>query len=62
MQFRVVFDTMEADDRLYNDYFLEVDNGDKRCEPLIISYWIVVDKLKRLWNVLCNNTLVVSTP
>ncbi|KAF8093773.1 hypothetical protein N665_0378s0003 [Sinapis alba] len=30
LQFKVAFDRMEAEDRLYNDYFLEVDNGAKR--------------------------------
>ncbi|KAF8114947.1 hypothetical protein N665_0031s0037 [Sinapis alba] len=33
LQFKVAFDRMEAEDRLYNDYFLEVDNRAKRCGP-----------------------------
>ncbi|XP_048620335.1 zinc finger BED domain-containing protein RICESLEEPER 2-like [Brassica napus] len=60
LQFRVAFDKMEDEDRLYNDYFLEVENGAKRCGPPAISDWNAVEKLKRFLIIFYNSTLVVS--
>ena len=60
LQFRVAFDKMEAEDRLYNDYFLEVENGAKRCGLPAISDWNAVEKLKRFLIIFYNSTLVVS--
>lgn len=61
LQFRVAFDSMEAEDRLYNDYFLEVENGVKRQGPPDVVDWNAVDKLKRFLIIFYNSTLVVST-
>ena len=60
LQFRVAFDRMEAEDRLYNDYFLEVENGVKRCGPPGLSDWNAVEKLRRFLVIFYNSTLVVS--
>lgn len=32
-KFKVAFDKMEAEDKLYNDYFCEFENGAKRIGP-----------------------------
>lgn len=60
LQFRAAFDRMEAEDRLYNDYFLEMDNGVRRCGPPASRDWSVVEKLKRFLVIFYNSTLVVS--
>ena len=60
LQFRVAFDRMEAEDMLYNDYFLEVENGVKKQGPPDVVDWNVVDKLKRFLIIFYNSTLVVS--
>ena len=60
LQFRVAFDRMEAEDRLYNDYFLEMDNGVKRCGPPDSRDWSAVEKLKRFLVIFYNSTLVIS--
>ncbi|XP_056854989.1 zinc finger BED domain-containing protein RICESLEEPER 2-like [Raphanus sativus] len=60
LQFRVAFDKMEAEDRLYNDYFLEVENGVKRQGPPDVIDWNAVEKLKRFLIIFYNSTLVVS--
>lgn len=60
LQFRVAFDKMEAEDRLYNDYFLEMDNGVKRCGPPALRDWSAGKKLNRFLVIFYNSTLVVS--
>ena len=60
LQFKAAFDRMEAEDRLYNDYFLEVDNGAKRCGPPEAWDWKAVEKLIRFLVIFYNSTLVVS--
>ena len=60
LQFKAAFDRMEAEDRLYNDYFLEVDNGAKRCGPPASWDWKAVEKLIRFLVIFYNSTLVVS--
>ncbi|XP_013633166.1 PREDICTED: zinc finger BED domain-containing protein RICESLEEPER 2-like [Brassica oleracea var. oleracea] len=60
LQFRDAFDRMEAEDMLYNDYFLEVENGVKRQGPPDVVDWNAVDKLKRFLIIFYNSTLVVS--
>ncbi|XP_033130756.1 zinc finger BED domain-containing protein RICESLEEPER 2-like isoform X1 [Brassica rapa] len=60
LQFRTAFDRMEAEDRLYNDYFLEMENGVKRCGPPSLRDWSAVEKLKRFLIIFYNSTLVVS--
>ncbi|XP_013607631.1 PREDICTED: zinc finger BED domain-containing protein RICESLEEPER 2-like [Brassica oleracea var. oleracea] len=59
LQFRTAFDRMEAEDRLYNDYFLEMENGVKRCGPPSLRDWSAVEKLKRFLIIFYNSTLVV---
>ncbi|XP_013589576.1 PREDICTED: zinc finger BED domain-containing protein RICESLEEPER 2-like [Brassica oleracea var. oleracea] len=60
LQFRTAFDRMEAEDRLYNDYILEMENGVKRCGPPSLRDWSAVEKLKRFLIIFYNSTLVVS--
>lgn len=60
LQFKVAFDRMEAEDRLYNDYFLEVENGAKRFGPPDSWDWKAVEKLIRFLVIFYNSTLVVS--
>ncbi|XP_033144303.1 zinc finger BED domain-containing protein RICESLEEPER 2-like [Brassica rapa] len=60
LQFKAAFDRMEAEDRLYNDYFIEVDNGAKRCGPPASWDWKAVEKLIRFLVIFYNSTLVVS--
>ena len=60
LQFRVAFEKMEAEDRLYNDYFLDTENGVKRCGPPGYGDWSAVDKLKRFLVIFYNSTLVIS--
>ena len=60
LQFRAAFDRMEVGDRLYNDSFLEMENGAKRCGPLSLRDWSAVEKLKRFLIIYYNITLVVS--
>ena len=60
LQFKVAFDRIEAEDRLYNDYFFEVDNGAKRCGPPTSWDWKAVEKLITFLVIFYNNTLVVS--
>ncbi|XP_056863739.1 zinc finger BED domain-containing protein RICESLEEPER 2-like [Raphanus sativus] len=60
LQFKIAFDRMEAEDRLYNDYFLEVDNGVKRCGPPTSRDWKAVEKLIRFLVIFYNSTLIVS--
>ncbi|XP_013627371.1 PREDICTED: zinc finger BED domain-containing protein RICESLEEPER 2-like [Brassica oleracea var. oleracea] len=60
LQFKVAFDKMETEDRLYNDYFLEVENGVKRCGPPAASDWSGVEKLIRFLVIFYNSTLIVS--
>lgn len=51
---------MEAEDRLYNDYFLEVENGVTKQGPPTIADWNALEKLKRFLIIFYNSTLVVS--
>lgn len=60
LEFRVAFNKMEAEDRLYNDYFLEFDNGIKRIGPPEMVDWKAIERLVRFLVIFYNSTLVVS--
>ncbi|XP_019082738.1 PREDICTED: zinc finger BED domain-containing protein RICESLEEPER 3-like [Camelina sativa] len=60
IDFRVTFDRMEAEDKMYNDYFNEVDNGEKKIGPPTRADWNVVERLVRFLIIFYNSTLVVS--
>lgn len=60
LEFRVAFNKMEAEDRLYNDYFLEFDNGIKRIGPPEMVDWKAIERLVRFFVIFYNSTLVVS--
>ncbi|KAF8108440.1 hypothetical protein N665_0109s0061 [Sinapis alba] len=60
MKFRLAFDKMEAEDRLYNDHFNETENGNKRIGPPAIDDWNVVQRLVKFLIIFYNSTLVVS--
>ncbi|KAL0785403.1 hypothetical protein Bca101_001649 [Brassica carinata] len=60
IKFRLAFDKMEAEDRLYNDHFNETENGTKRVGPPAIDDWNVVQRLVKFLHIFYNSTLVVS--
>ncbi|XP_033145843.1 zinc finger BED domain-containing protein RICESLEEPER 2 isoform X1 [Brassica rapa] len=60
LEFRVAFNKMEAEDMLYNDYFLEFDNGIKRIGPPEMVDWKAIERLVRFLVIFYNSTLVVS--
>ena len=60
MKFRVAFDKMEQEDKLYNDYFMEMDKGEKRIGPPMFTDWKAVEMLGRFLVIFYNSTLVVS--
>jgi len=61
LKFRVAFDKMEAEDKLYNDHFLEVtDKGKKREGPPRYHDWRSIERLCRFLVIFYNSTLVVS--
>ena len=59
-KFKVAFNKMVAEDKLYNDYFCEIEAGAKRIGPPDHSDWNAVDKLCRFLVIFYNSTLVVS--
>lgn len=60
LEFRLAFDKMEAEDRLYNDYFMEFDGGAPRVGPPATVDWHAVERLVRFLIIFYNSTLVVS--
>ena len=61
LKFRIVFDKMETEDNLYNDYFMEVgDKGKKRAGPPQYADWKAIERLRRFLVIFYNSTLVVS--
>jgi len=60
MEFRLAFDKMEAEDKLYNDYFNEVDDGNSKIGPPTRADWNAVERLVRFLIIFYNSTLVVS--
>ena len=59
-KFKVAFDKMEAEDRLYNDHFSEFENGASRVGPPQQRDWSAVEKLCQFLIIFYNSTLVVS--
>lgn len=51
---------MSAEDKLYNDYFLEVEKGKKRVGPPEISDWTAVKRLAKFFKIMYNSPLVLS--
>lgn len=47
IKFRLAFDKMEAEDKLYNDYFQEVENGNKKIGPPTTDDWKALEMLVR---------------
>lgn len=45
LMFRKAFDRMEAEDKLYNDYFQEKPDGRKRIDPPVKADWDAIDRL-----------------
>lgn len=60
LKFKVAFDKMEGEDKLYNDHFSEFENGEKRVGPPQQRDWNAVEKLCRFLLIFYNSTLVVS--
>ncbi|EOA23128.1 hypothetical protein CARUB_v100024710mg, partial [Capsella rubella] len=60
LKFRSAFDRMEAEDKLYNDYFSESIDGIKRTGPPTKHDWDEIERLVRFLVIFYNSTLVVS--
>ncbi|XP_010484797.1 PREDICTED: zinc finger BED domain-containing protein RICESLEEPER 2-like [Camelina sativa] len=60
LKFRLAFDRMEAEDKLYNDYFCETVEGKKRIGPPCKDNWDEIERLVRFLVIFYNSTLVVS--
>ncbi|KAF8106638.1 hypothetical protein N665_0136s0010 [Sinapis alba] len=62
LKFRAAFEKMEAEDKLYNDYFLEVvDKGRKRAGPPQYTDWKAIERLGRFLVIFYNSTLIPPT-
>ena len=48
-KFKVEFEKMEAKDKLYNNYFCEIENGSKRIGPPHHRDWNAIEKLCRFF-------------
>ncbi|XP_010506956.1 PREDICTED: zinc finger BED domain-containing protein RICESLEEPER 2-like [Camelina sativa] len=60
LKFRLAFDRMKAEDKLYNDYFCETVEGKKRIGPPSEDNWDEIERLVRFLVIFYNSTLVVS--
>lgn len=60
LKYRLAFDRMEAEDKLYNEYFLENEKGKKRIGPPSKSDWDAVERLAKFLVVFYHSTLTVS--
>ncbi|KAF8087501.1 hypothetical protein N665_0583s0010 [Sinapis alba] len=60
LEFRVAFNKMEAEDKLYNDHILEAENRSKRVGPPDIVDWNAIERLVWFLIIFYNSTLVVS--
>lgn len=60
LKFKVAFSKMEVEDKLYNDHFSELENGEKRVGPPQLRDWNAIEKLCRFLVIFYNSTLVVS--
>ncbi|XP_010412406.1 PREDICTED: zinc finger BED domain-containing protein RICESLEEPER 2-like [Camelina sativa] len=60
IKYKVAFDKMETEDKLYNDHFLEIDNGKKRVGPRSFNDWRAVERLDKFLEIFYNSILIVS--
>lgn len=60
VKFRSAFDRMEAEDKLYGEHFLELENGKQRVGPPMTVDWNKVDVLIKVLGAFYKATLVVS--
>ncbi|XP_010507036.1 PREDICTED: zinc finger BED domain-containing protein RICESLEEPER 2-like [Camelina sativa] len=60
IKFQGAFDRMDMEDKLYNDYFLEYENGEKRIGPPLMNDWRKIERFVKFLNVFYQATLVVS--
>ncbi|XP_019095980.1 PREDICTED: zinc finger BED domain-containing protein RICESLEEPER 2-like [Camelina sativa] len=60
LKFRAAFDKMEMEDKLYNDFFLEVVDGEKRIGPPQFADWNAVERLVKFLAIFYKSTLVLS--
>lgn len=60
LKFRLAFDKMEAEDKLYNEYFEETVSGKKIIGPPTSDDWDAVERTVRFLVIFYNSTLVVS--
>ncbi|XP_024009281.1 zinc finger BED domain-containing protein RICESLEEPER 2-like [Eutrema salsugineum] len=60
MDFRLAFEKMVAEDKLYNDYFKERVDGTKRIGPPVQEDWDEIDRFLNFLIIFYNATLVLS--
>lgn len=60
LEYKLAFDNMEAEDMLYNDYFMEFEGGTQRVGPPAMVDWHAIERLVRFLIIFYNSTLVVS--
>ncbi|CAD5318498.1 unnamed protein product [Arabidopsis thaliana] len=56
----LAFQKMEDEDKLYNDYFMEFDDGQKRIGPPTYGDWRAIERLVKFLGLFYTSTLVVS--
>lgn len=61
LHFRLAFDMMEKEDKLYNDWFNEKVEGAKRIGPPTKADWEAVNRLVKFLKIFYKSTLVVSS-
>jgi len=60
VKFRIAFEKMEAEDKLYNDYYLEKVDGEKKIGPPMSSDWDAAERLIQILAIFYKSTLVLS--
>ena len=60
VKFRIAFEKMEAEDKPYNDYFLEKVDGEKKIGPPMSSDWDAAERLIQILAIFYKSTLVLS--
>ncbi|EOA22265.1 hypothetical protein CARUB_v10002853mg [Capsella rubella] len=60
MKFKLAFQKMEDEDKLYNDYFMELKNGAKQKGPPTYSNWRAIERFVKFLGLFYTATLVVS--
>ncbi|XP_013656438.1 zinc finger BED domain-containing protein RICESLEEPER 2-like [Brassica napus] len=60
IKFRAAFEKMEAEDKPFNDYFLELENGKKRIGPACTRDWEEAERLVHFLVIFNNSTLILS--